>query len=62
MITNIKIHNFYNIIEVSKAMEPNKCTKKQFMKMFIYVFPMIFQSLMGPIKSKCDIPNGTTQG
>jgi hypothetical protein len=28
MITNIKIHNFYNIIEVSKAMEPNKCTKK----------------------------------
>jgi hypothetical protein len=28
MITNIKIHNFYNIIEVSKAMEPNKCIKK----------------------------------
>jgi hypothetical protein len=30
--------------------------------MFIYVFLMIFQSLMGPIKSKCDIPNRTTQG
>jgi hypothetical protein len=23
---------------------------------------MIFQSLMGPRKSRCDIPNGTTQG
>jgi hypothetical protein len=23
---------------------------------------MIFQNSMGPRKSKCDIPNGTTQG
>jgi hypothetical protein len=23
---------------------------------------MIFQSLMGPRKSKCDVPSGTTQG
>jgi len=43
-------------------MEPNKCNKKKCMKIFIYVFPMIFQSLMGLGKSKCDIPNGTTQG
>ncbi len=25
------------------------------------MFLMIFQSLMGPRKSRCDIPNGTTQ-
>ncbi len=23
---------------------------------------MIFQSLMGPRKSRCDVPSGTTQG
>jgi hypothetical protein len=23
---------------------------------------MVFQSLMGPRKSRCDVPNGTTQG
>jgi hypothetical protein len=34
---------------------------KTFMKIFIYVFLMIFQSSMGPRKSKCDVPNGTTQ-
>jgi len=26
------------------------------------VFPMIFHNWMGQGKSKCDIPNGTTQG
>ncbi len=26
------------------------------------MFSMIFKSLMGPIKSSCDIPSGTTQG
>jgi hypothetical protein len=25
MITNMKIHNIYDIIEISKSMEPNKC-------------------------------------
>jgi len=32
------------------------------MKIFIKVFPMIFQSLMSPRKSRCDVPSGTTQG
>jgi len=32
------------------------------MKIFIYVFPMIFKSLMGPIKLRCDVPSGSTQG
>jgi hypothetical protein len=57
IITNIKIHNILNIIEVSKSMELNKCTKN-FMKMFIYVFHMIFQRSMGPRKSRCDFPSG----
>ncbi len=26
------------------------------------MFPMIFQSLMGPGKLKCDVPSGTSQG
>jgi hypothetical protein len=42
-------------------MEPNKCIKK-IMKMFIQMFLMIFQSLMGLGKSKHDNPSGTTQG
>jgi hypothetical protein len=25
MIRNMKIHNIFNIIEISKSMEPNKC-------------------------------------
>jgi hypothetical protein len=61
MIKNIKIHNIINIIEISKSMEPNKCIKK-IMKMFIQMFLMIFQSLMGLGKSKHDNPSGTTQG
>jgi hypothetical protein len=30
--------------------------------MFIYVFSMIFESFIDLGKSRCDIPNGTTQG
>jgi hypothetical protein len=26
------------------------------------MFPMIFQSSMGPRQSSCDVPSGTTQG
>jgi len=36
-------------------MEPNKCTHKKIMKIFIQVFPMIFQILMDLGKSRCDI-------
>jgi hypothetical protein len=32
------------------------------MKILILMFPMTFQSSMGPGKSKCDIPSDTTQG
>jgi hypothetical protein len=48
MIRNIKIKNIFNIIDISKYMEPNKCIQIFLMKMFIEVFPMIFQSSMGP--------------
>jgi hypothetical protein len=34
---------------------------KKNMNVFILTFPMIFQSLMGPRKSRCDVPYGTTQ-
>jgi len=30
--------------------------------MFIYVFSTIFESFIDLGKSRCDIPNGTTQG
>jgi hypothetical protein len=46
MIKKIKIHNIFNIIEVSKSMEPNKFTHlKNYEKICLNV--MIFQSLMG---------------
>jgi len=32
MIKNIKIHNIFYIIEISKSMEPNKCIQKNKMK------------------------------
>jgi len=32
------------------------------MKMFIYVFSMIFESFIDLGKSRCDVANGTTQG
>jgi hypothetical protein len=36
MISNIKIHNTLDIIEISKSMEPNKCIHNFFyMKMFV---------------------------
>ncbi len=35
MIKNIKIHNIFDIIEISKSMKPNKCIDKKIMKMFI---------------------------
>jgi hypothetical protein len=31
---------------------------KIYMKFFIEVFPMIFQNLMGPRKSRCNVPSG----
>jgi hypothetical protein len=44
-------------------MEPTICTHyEKFMKIIIELFPMIFQSLMGLRKSKCDVLSGTTQG
>jgi len=53
----------FDIIEISKYMKPNQCIyQKKIMKKFIEVFNMIFQSLMGPRKSRCDVPSGTTQG
>jgi hypothetical protein len=35
---------------------------KKIMKIFIQVFPMIFQSSMGPRNQGVMVPNGTTQG
>jgi len=36
MIRNIKIHKIFDIIEISKFLEPNKCTHlKKLMKIFI---------------------------
>jgi hypothetical protein len=63
MIRKIKIQNIPDIIDISKSMELNKCIpKEKIMKMFISMFLMIFQSLKGLGKSRCDIPSGTTQG
>ncbi len=61
MIKNIKIHNIFDIIAISKYMEPNIYIFI-YLKMFVEMFLMIFQSLMGLGKSRCDIPSGTTQG
>jgi hypothetical protein len=49
----LKFQNLWNLINVFI---------KKIMKIFIEVFLMIFQNLMGPEKSKCGILNGTTQG
>jgi hypothetical protein len=35
MIRNIKIHNIFDTIEISKSMELNKCMQNKIMKMFI---------------------------
>jgi len=38
MIRNIKIHNILDIIEISKSMEPNKCTHlKNYQNMYLNV-------------------------
>jgi hypothetical protein len=60
MIKNIKIHKILHIIEILKAMKPNKCIhERKIMKIFLKVFFMIFQSSR---KSRCDVSSGTTQG
>ncbi len=43
MITNIKIHNILNIIEVSKSTELNKCTKKNLWKCSFTCFIWFFK-------------------
>jgi len=62
MIKNIKIiiilillwfQNLWNLIHLFT---------QKIMKMFVLVFPIIFQSSMGLRKSKCDIPSGNMQG
>jgi hypothetical protein len=60
MIKYIKTQNSLYIIEISKSIEP-KCTQKKNHEIMYLSVPMIFQSLMGPKKSRCDIPNATTQ-
>ncbi len=54
-----KHQNIVNIIKISKSMEPNKCTHENiYENIYLNVF-MIFQSLMGLGKSKCDVLSGT---
>jgi hypothetical protein len=44
MIKNIKIHNIFDIIGVSKSIEPNKCIhKNNFMEMFFKCFLWFFK-------------------
>jgi rubrerythrin len=62
IIRNIKIHNTLDITEILKSMKSNKRIWKKNLKIFIQVFSIIFQSLMGPNKWRCDICNGTIQG
>jgi hypothetical protein len=49
----LKFQNLWNLINVFI---------KTIIKIFIEVFPMIFQILMGPKKSRCDVLSGITQG
>jgi hypothetical protein len=63
MIRNNKIHNILDIIGASKSMELDKCIhSKKNWKCSFKCFPWFCQSLLGPKKSKCDVPSGTTQG
>ncbi len=48
MIKNIKIHNIVDIIENFKSME-------------LKIYTLFFQNSMGIRKSRCDVPNDTTQ-
>jgi hypothetical protein len=57
MIRNIKIQNILDIIEIQNLWN----IINVLINIYIDMFPMIFQSLMGPRKSRCDVPNGTTQ-
>jgi hypothetical protein len=62
MIKNIKIQNIVDIIEVLKSMKLQIYTHlENFTKIFIYMFFMIFQNSMGLQKSRCAVPNDTTQ-
>jgi len=42
-------------------MKSNNILIKKIMNFFFLMFPMIFQSLMGPRTQGVTIPNGTTQ-
>jgi hypothetical protein len=61
MIRNIKIHNFLILLKIKNLWNLINVFIKKTMKIFTKVFPMIFQSSMGPKKSRSDILNGTTQ-
>jgi hypothetical protein len=39
MIKNIKLHNIFNVIEISKSIEPNTCThsKKNYENIYLNV-------------------------
>jgi hypothetical protein len=37
MVRNIKIHNTLHIIEISKSMEPNKCTHYKIKNIYLSV-------------------------
>jgi hypothetical protein len=62
MIGNIKIHNIFDIIEISKSMEPNKCIQKKNYENVHLNVSYFSQSSMSLRKSRCDIPSVTTQG
>jgi hypothetical protein len=52
MIRNIKIHNIFYIIKISKNMEPNKCIILKIMKMFCLNVSYDFSKLNGSKKIK----------
>jgi hypothetical protein len=62
MNRNIKIQNILHIVQVSKSIQMNQCIQQKISLItFLYVFPIFFQSLMGPKKWMCDVPCGTNQ-
>ncbi len=62
MIKNIKIHNIFDIIEISKYMEPNKCTRIKIYENIYLNVSYDFPKFDGSKKSRCDDFSGTTQG
>jgi hypothetical protein len=52
---------FLILLKFQKSTKPTKCINKIIMKIFIQMFPMIFQSSMGLGKSRCDVPNNAIQ-